>query len=975
MNRTLNLLISWAENGIHVFCLAFVVFCLTLSPSVGLWDAGEFVAAGSNLSVGHPPGAPLYWLMLRLLTIWFPPHLHALACNMASALCCAGAATLLSLVTRSLLLGVAWGKTESAEENKGEVLTFGTPRWWAIMVAQTAAGLAWAFCSSVWAVATECEVYGAAALLSFAILYASLRWRLANSLSQNNNKWLALALLLTGLAMGIHWIVWLMLPMAGVVVFSAPALGKALGQALNKKKKPRGWATLGGLTQVVEGNWFMPLVGLFLGSLMTLTMAWLAGGHLFDAAAMAEVAAVNILGLPRGLALALGIAALPIGLIVVLLVTKHRAVRIGAEFLFLLSLGSLTYLVPLCRASGGVCLNIGNPCDAQLLTDYMGRTQYGKRPLLYGPTYASKPNGVSSEVKMFYVDSLHAYVPRDVPTDYAYDANQQVLLPRMTLSSDAALWAYMLWASPDNWPDSIPSPSANLRFMMRYQMGHMMGRYVLWNFCGRQNDRLGDGGRADGNFITGLAPLDDSRLCLAPDYAEETGRVCLYCIPLLLLLGGLVISVRWPRLLALLTLWVLIAGPALAFYLNMPPYEPRERDYVFLLLLAALFIFVAIALGWAALALGRALPKQVGALAASVLALGLPIFSISAGWEAQDRSSNTLTNDLAVSLLDMCPPDAIVLVGGDNDTYPLWYAQEVLGHRTDVRVVNFGLLGAHWYVSQLSRASHHAAPLRMAHADLAAQDQLAMTYLLVGGADTLCLNDARIASRNEFGTSLYLPTNKIRLTVADTSVVVSITQPELSSAELLLLEMMEGNPDRTFCFMPDVVPHTLGLDSLLWDLGPLAYVQPHADQRTPLRTYQILTSALRLPDAATYALSADEAQQLTRLRLRQSAVALASQALLADDRVAVRNILHTSLSSVPMTVSPTDTLLIDAALLLHAANDPNTARQILTSVAKHCDIQAAHAQKLAPTSPSSANLIMERITPAQTRLRELTAKP
>lgn len=891
---------GWAGGGFPVFCLAFVVYALTVCPTVSLWDSGEFVCCAAGLDVGHPPGAPLYWLVLRLAVLLFPAGREALACAMASAACCAAAAAVLSLCVRRLL-SWAWPAA---------------PRV-VLRAAGFAAGMSWAVCGSVWAVAVQTEVYGAAVLLGFLVLWLALRWRGGGS-----PRLLFLAAFVVGLQAGVHWLGWLLLPVSALVVGGA-------------------WGRRGAL------------VGFLGGCVGVAALVWLASGGAFEAAAMADVLYVNVLGLPLGVGW--GVLAVTPPATMLLVAARGRGLVASLCLgCFLVSLGFLTYALPLVRAMGGVAVSVSSPSCSQRLLDYMGRRQYGSRPLLHGPTYASRPDGVVSEPRMAFSDSLGRYEPSVEPVRYSYPSDQLSLFPRMTEEGPEALWAYRVWASPYGWPDSVPDLAANVRFFVSYQLGHMMARYVLWNFCGRQNDVIGDGGYAAGNFISGVMPLDRARLHLVEYDPPSSGRVALFGLPLLAAVVGLCLLFRRGRrrLLVVVGLWLLLCGPALAFYVNMPPFEPRERDYIFLPLYAAfcLGIGVSVCALCHRLMSCRVAPWLHGLLVCAVAA-SLPVLMCRQGWAASDRSGGSVAEGMAVSLLNLCPPDAIVITGGDNDTYPLWYAQQVLGHRRDVRVVNYGLLSADWHVASLLRPGRADAPLAMRFGHLTAERHLSGLYISPNGRDTLSLSDVREISTEGGDVVCCLPAANVQIPLADTSVTISPSCEWLGGQELMLLDIIASNPGRKICLLPGAVPEELGLSRWLFDVGPVAYLEPRLGRAEPMRLWRLLRGAVRLPDADRCPPSADEAAQLRRLRFRQMCARVADEALSRADTVAAREALTRSLAWMPPSVESEDTALLQTAALLHRASMPGLARDVLIHVADRLSARLRWAAALRHAAP------------------------
>lgn len=891
--RISNAIKSWAGCETLVFCLALFVYALTLRPGLALWDSGEFICAATGLDVGHPPGAPLYWLVLRLATILAPFAYTAAACNAVSALSCAAAAALLYRCVRLML---HWGAASLSSEARA--------------VAGVCAGLTWAFCGSTWAVAVETEVYGAASLLAFAILWAALRW-------QASREWrfVMLLALLVGVTAGVHWLGWLTLPIAGAVIGSA-------------------WGRKG------------MFIGAMIGSLAVPLLAWLASGHIFDLALLADIACVNLLGLPPMVGWAATVF-LTIALLFLTALWQKGVVGRIAAIAALTIIGFTTYAIPMLRAASGVAVSISAPSDPARLADYMARSQYASRPLFFGPTYSSRPNGVETEVKMYLDPTTNRYAPREVASRYSYPADQCVALPRMTETDEAALWAYRQWAAPDAWPDSIPSLAANLRFMTKYQMGHMMARYVMWNFCGRQNGQIGDGGYASGNFITGIAPMDRLALGL-PQYDEPSeGRISLFAIPIFAALIGLslLFQRKMRKMLFAVGLWIAICGPALAFYVNMPPFEPRERDYIFLTLYAGFCVAIGLCLAKThSFLTERKIPSRL----ASIIAIAIPALMSIQTWPSASRRADTLPDDLATSVLNLCPPDAIVVTGGDNDTYPLWYAQQALAHRRDVRIVNYHLLAAPWHVASLLRAGRDNAPLVIPHGTMAARGDLSTAFLLPSGEDTLTLADFRDIQTTPFVCNPYIPTARLRIPLADTSVVVSPAAESLSPSALLLLEIIASNPDRTVCLMPGAVTDDIGLTPYTRNIGPLTYVTPYPHKPLDLNA---LIDAIHLPDAETYSPTDDETSQTSRLDLRGLCLAAARQSMAsADDKTALRT-LRKSFSWLPPRHSPTDTTLLATAAMLHDLGDVQLCRHALADVADVLSLRLRWADALAKTAP------------------------
>ena len=905
--RHTNLSKGWAVEAI-VFCLALVVYILSLRPGVGLWDAGEFVCSGSCLDVGHPPGAPLYWLIMRLATMFVPASCEAIACNVTTAVSCAIAAALLCRCVRGLMR-LFIGTTDVGSA-----------------VAGFTAGTVWAFSMSVWGVAVETEVYGAAMAFGLLMVWCALQWRMSGEF-----RWVALLCLVAGLSSGVHWLSWLMLPVAGVVMGSA-------------------WRSRVAM-----------VVGMILGGVAVVMFVIMASGWVYEAAAILDVIGVNIIGL--GVGVMWGVTTLLVMLLFLYVAWRYAgALHRVALCAFLLILGFSVYIVPMMRSGGGVALAVSSPSDPCRLVDYMARRQYGDRPLFYGPAYSSKPNGVESDIRTRYDEKSGKYEAIDVPINYTYPDDQQMLFPRMQEQDPAAQWAYHVWAMPDGWPDEMPTQGANMRFLVRYQLGQMMMRYVLWNFCGRQNDIIGDGGCASGNAITGIPFVDNHTLGLVEYDAPSHGRVALYGIPLILCIVGLcLLTARGKRrLLFIVGVWVIVAGPALAIFLNMPPYEPRERDYVYLPLYAALAVAVGCSVWWLCSLVGKtSISQKAKGIAMACMSFVMPSFLIAQTWQSATRAGNTIPDALATTILNLCPPDAMILTGGDNDTYPLWYAQEVLGIRRDVRVVNYTLLSSPWHLEMLTRAGRGDAALNIAHADIALKGQLQDVFILPDGHDTLRLDDMRQITLTNGLSSFYLPTNHIALPIGDTMAVITPMGDHLSPNALMLLEILDSNKNRPLCIMPGALTDSLGLEPYLRDAGPLAYLSVDT---TALDIRQIF-KAVTLPDAESFNPTDDEVQQLARLRVRHLCLSAARSYEAAGDRRSALSALRTSLSWLPATAMPDDTTLITIAKELCRLGDAQLCRTTLSTIADHCSLRLRWAANLCQRAPIAAVRMRDDITP------------
>ena len=842
---------------------------LTLAHGVSLWDAGEYIACAANLNVGHPPGNPLYLLCLRIVCLLAPPDYVAHTCNMLSTLTSAAAAAVLCLFVKGLI-ALTRPHTDARLASLAALTT----------------SFSWSFMPSVWDVSTETEVYTAAALMAFCMLHFAVRWTLTS-----DTRYLYLISFFAGLSCGVHRLSLLALPVVGHLV------------------------GMSGLFAVTVRNRKISssLIGTILGSLAVVILLWLSSGAAFALGTLLDVVAVNTFSLSVGSGLLFG----TLFILTTLFAWSHRQPQI--LHLALVYTGLLPLLLPLFRAQQGCTFSFGHPADAQALTEYLQMKAYGSRPLFYGPTYTSVPSDTEILPHIAYDADSNRYVARRNRWDYVYPSTEQSLFPRMLYSDDASLAGYTHWTQRPIATDRQPSATESLVYTLRYQLWHMMTRYILWNTCGRQNDRIGDGDNRTGNAITGFDFLD--RHLLGDQLFADHGTIRLFCIPLLLMFVGLWVILHDRRLTTIIFLLFIIVGPALALYLNMQPFEPRERDYVFILLYAA----VGICIGFATLSVKRYHH-------ACLLFLLVPIGSAASAWHAMDKHNDTLTDNIAESILNLCPHNAVLLTNADNNFYPILYAQEVRHIRRDVQLVNLHLLSTPWHANDICRSRYAEPPLRMHFADLITHELLSLSAI---GADSTPqpISRARLTDLGgDMGYQLTTLSDKILIPTTDSTYIVSVDPSQTDINSLLLLDLMEQNPHRKFCAVPSVLPSDIDLSAHIVDCGPITYIEPDTAKLPRLLCYQ-LCGLISLPDGFAHSHSASEVDELNRLQFRRLSILAAREALKIGDRTGARNVLREGLSWLPTQYETTDTCLVTMAELLHSADDDYIARQILADIA------------------------------------------
>ncbi|MES2731014.1 MAG: DUF2723 domain-containing protein [Bacteroidota bacterium] len=657
--RLLNNLTAWL-----VFGVAAYVYTHTVEPTASFWDCGEFIATAYKLQVPHPPGAPFFLLTYRLFSFLALGDVTQVAfwMNITSALC--SAFTILFLFWTITLLGRKMMRTPT-EPTKAQTL--------GLLSAGVVGALAYTFSDSFWFSATETEVYAMSSLFTAFVVWATLKWELIEE-ENTSLRWLLLIAYVMGLSIGVHLLNLVTVPALALLFYF-------------KRYQP---TLRGGLLTFTIGIAIIFLV--MLG--VRIVLPTLAGEF--------ELIAVNSLGLPFGAGI-IGFLVLFLGALIYGIRYSIRQQKVWLNtallaFAFVL-IGYSSYTVAIIRSGHNPPINENEPDDVLSIVYYLSLKQYPTRPLLYGPHFTA-PYIDQEEGGPIYIKGEDKYEVADHDRNLVYDPRHQTLLPRMYSKDPAHVATYrQLMGLPEG---KKPSLADNFRYMFSHQLGFQYGRYFMWNFAGRESDRQG---------ASWLASLSNENL--PPALAENAGHNNYWMLPLLL--GILGLGFQYQRNLQgfLFTLLLFfMMGAALVLYLNTPPTEPRERDYIYVGSYYAFAIWIG--LGVIALATGinyLIKNKLIGTTIAAVACLTVPGIMADQGWDDHDRSNRYVAVDTAKNMLNSCAPNAILLTNGDNDTFPLWYAQEVEGFRTDVRVVISGYLNFDWYVSQMKRKVYQSDPL------------------------------------------------------------------------------------------------------------------------------------------------------------------------------------------------------------------------------------------------------------------------
>lgn len=688
--RFINRITGWV-----VFIVASLTYILTAEPTASLWDCGEFITTSVGLQVGHPPGAPLFMIISRLFAIFAPSvETQALMINYMSALC-----------SGFTILFLFWSITHLARKlvvKEGEEMNLS--QMFAILGASLIGSLTYTFTDTFWFSAVEGEVYAMSSLFTAVVFWAILKWENVAS-EKYANRWLVLIAYLIGLSIGVHLLNLLVIPAIAFVYYF-------------KKYTPtvRGFIKTGILSLIILGIVYFVIIP-----------------GIVKIAGWFELLFTNSFGLPFNTGVIVYVF-LIIGLLTWgIRYTLKKGMPIWNTILTcftVILIGYSSYSMVVIRSLSDPPIDENSPDNVFSLLSYLNREQYGDSPLLYGQ-YFNAPLIGYDEGEPIYYQNKETGVYEKIGNKFSYKFDKRFcgFFPRMHSNQRSYYPSqYQLWGGKNNGPtymvdgEAITRPSFgnNMRYFFNYQLGHMYWRYFMWNFSGRQNDIQGYGDILHGNWITGIKFLDELRLGnqseLPDTLKSEKALNKYYMLPFLLGILGIFYQYRKGRT-GKQDFWVLLllfimTGIAIIVYLNQSPMEPRERDYAY----AGSFYAYAIWIGLGVLSLWEFMNKHLRKLnpvASALIVTGVCLFTIpvnmaAQNWDDHTRAGRYATLAHAKNYLNSCAPNAILFTYGDNDTFPLWYAQEVEGVRRDIRIVNLSLLAGPWYIDQISRKAYES---------------------------------------------------------------------------------------------------------------------------------------------------------------------------------------------------------------------------------------------------------------------------
>ena len=783
--RRLNTITGWL-----LFVISTAVYMLTLEPTVSFWDCGEFILSSFGLQVGHPPGAPLFVMIGRIATLFAGGDTSkvALMMNALSALCSGFAIMFLFWTITHLVRKAYPGMDEKESKHIPAILGSGI-----------IGALAYTFSDTFWFSAVEGELYALSSLVTGLVFWAMLKWE-EEADKPYSGRWIILIAFIMGLGLGIHRLNLLVLPVLVLVFYFR--------------------------------KYEITTKGVLKTLILAIILLWLIVFVLIPGvpkvAGWFELLFVNGIGLPfnSGLLffLILLISALVFGIRYSI---KSRRVILNYVItgITVIMIGYSSYAMIMIRSSARPPMNQNNPSDIFSLSYYINMEQYGRAPKIYGNYYSAPIVDVKSVVAG-YNKINGKYKPYFRP-DYVYKKEFMTIFPRMYNSEPEYEAAYKYWGNIKGRRYTVTSGSEkeiivcptfgeNLRYFFRYQTGFMYLRYFMWNFAGRQNDNQGNGNPIQGNWISGIKLIDEARLGdldkIPADLKNNQGRNTYYFLPLLLGIAGIVWQNKKDRNgFWLVFAFFIMTGIAIILYLNQHPNQPRERDYAY----AGSFYAFAVWIGMGFMFVYEYLRKLIrerlsAAIVFIILLFAVPVLMASQNWDDHNRSGRYTARDIGANYLLSCAPNSVLFTYGDNDSFPVWYVQDVERVRTDVRVANLSYIQAGWYIDMMRQRAFESDPLPLTLAPEkyieGVRDQLfvdnrvdkpvdlAQIVQFVGQDDKKFMID--VSGRGDFLN--FLPADKYLIDVDSAKVVANGTVKEYFRDRIVSPMVWEYTEDRAF---------------------------------------------------------------------------------------------------------------------------------------------------------------------------------
>lgn len=888
-------------TGWIVTFIACSVYILTAEAGGSLWDCGEFISSCFKLQIPHPPGAPLFVILGRVFIVLFgnDPATAAKAVNVMSA-----------LASGFTILFLFWTITHFARKivQQGAELLNNT-QIFTVMAAGVVGALAYTFSDSFWFSAVEGEVYALSSFFTALVFWMMLKWEHSAD-EPGADRWIILIFFMMGLSIGVHLLNLLTIPAIVMIYYYRRYKVTKMGT----------------------------FIAFLIGCLITGVVQKAVIQYTIKAAGKFDILFVNSFGLPFFSGFITFFVLLAVVVFLAIRYAESGKMKSNVQFMKLglwsfvfMLLGYSTYVTTMVRSAANPTIDMYNVDNPMSLEGYLGREQYGDFPLLYGQVFTAKPIDYK-EGEMKYVKGKDNYVAVGRDQKPVYESSDMMFLPRVWDASNDQGHAtfYQRWLNLEE--GEAPTMADNISWALSYQIGWMYLRYFGWNFIGKQNDIQGFGNKRDGNSITGVAAVDNALLGnqdkIPSSIRNNKANNKLFALPFILGILGILYQYKKDKKGSFISfLLFFFTGLAIVFYLNQAGNQPRERDYAFVGSFYAFAIWIGLGVMQVKDWLSRFTSQTVAnAAAALVCLLAVPVLMAAEEWDDHDRSKKQIARDLAINYLESCAPNAILFTFGDNDTYPLWYAQEVEGIRKDIRVINYSLLGIDWYINQMRYKVNESAPIDVIwgtdkieggkrdyirffeREGLTDQNRFVDLYSLMN--DFVGSDDQAAQVQMQDGTWMnYLPVKKVSVPVdiakvrkngaveAGDSVVsdmrFEIPKDVLMKNDLAVLNIIAANKwDRPIYFTSPF--GELGFGQYLRNEGQSYRLVPVAGQNmvNARKSYEVLKNKFAFGSANIPGVYFDEENRRHLVSIRQSYAEAANQLAIEGDSAKARELLQ-----------------------------------------------------------------------------------
>ena len=888
-------------TGWIVTLIACSVYILTAEAGGSLWDCGEFISSCFKLQIPHPPGAPLFVILGRVFIVLFgnDPATAAKAVNVMSA-----------LASGFTILFLFWTITHFARKivQQGSELLNNT-QIFTVMAAGVVGALAYTFSDSFWFSAVEGEVYALSSFFTALVFWMMLKWEHSAD-EPGADRWIILIFFMMGLSIGVHLLNLLTIPAIVMIYYYRRYKVTKMGT----------------------------FIAFLIGCLITGVVQKVVIQYTIKAAGKFDILFVNSFGLPFFSGFITFFVLLAVVVFLAIRYAESGKMKSNVQFMKLglwsfvfMLLGYSTYVTTMVRSAANPTIDMYNVDNPMSLEGYLGREQYGDFPLLYGQVFTAKPIDYK-EGEMKYVKGKDNYIAVGRDQKPVYESSDMMFLPRVWDASNDQGHAtfYQRWLNLED--GEAPTMADNISWALSYQIGWMYLRYFGWNFVGKQNDIQGFGNKRDGNSITGVAAVDNALLGnqdkIPSSIRNNKANNKLFALPFLLGIIGVLYQYKKDKNGSFISfLLFFFTGLAIVFYLNQAGNQPRERDYAFVGSFYAFAIWIGLGVMQVKDWLSKFTSQTVAnAAAALVCLLAVPVLMAAEEWDDHDRSKKQIARDLAKNYLESCAPNAILFTFGDNDTYPLWYAQEVEGIRKDIRVINYSLLGIDWYINQMRYKVNESAPIDVIwgadkieggkrdyirffeREGLTDQNRFVDLYSLMN--DFVGSDDQAAQVQMQDGTWMnYLPVKKVSVPVdiakvrkngaveAGDSVVsdmrFEIPKDVLMKNDLAVLNIIAANKwDRPIYFTSPF--GELGFGQYLRNEGQSYRLVPVAGQNmvNTRTSYDVLKNKFAFGSANIPGVYFDEENRRHLVSIRQSYAEAANQLAIQGDSAKARELLQ-----------------------------------------------------------------------------------